>query len=116
LAQTGRANWVCPRLDVLSPQEVGDALPDQLWLVDAHDVTGARESLDLAVRDVPRALRRSGRAPDEPILPAEDDEGGCFDQTKLSARDAEGLPGLRLSLLHDQHPGTKLAIHALALA
>jgi hypothetical protein len=35
------------RLGLRSLKEVGDAFPDELWFVDAHDVTGKR---DLALR------------------------------------------------------------------
>src|SRR5215207_9332039 len=109
--RTGR--WA--RLTLLNLEEVDSALADELRLVDAHDVTGVGEDLDLAARDVPRALRSSGRASDQPVLPAEDDQGGRLDHPKLSARDGERLPGPRLALAHDPHPRTELAIHALAL-
>jgi membrane protein len=71
---------------------------------------------ELAVRNIPRAPRCGGRAADEPILASEDDQGGRLDRPKLAVREVEGLPGLRLALAHDQHPGPELAIHALALA
>jgi hypothetical protein len=37
-------------------QEVGDARSNELRLIYAHDVPGAREDLDFAVRDGPRTL------------------------------------------------------------
>jgi hypothetical protein len=75
---TGCRWWhgVGTRLALLGLQEVGDTFPDELWLVEAHDASCLGEDLDLAVRDVPGALRCGGCAADEPVLLAEDDEGG----------------------------------------
>jgi aryl-alcohol dehydrogenase-like predicted oxidoreductase len=67
-------------------------LPDDVRLVDAHDVTGLGQDLDLTARDGLRALRCSGGASDQAILSAEDDQGWRLDRPQLPARDADRLP------------------------
>lgn len=89
--------------------------PRRLRLVDAHDVTGLGQDLDLTARDGLRALRCSGGAPGQAILSAEDDQGWRFDRPQLPARDADRLPNPCLALPHQPHPGAELVIHALAL-
>jgi hypothetical protein len=60
-------------------QELDDAVADELWLVDAHDVTGAGKDLDLASGDIAAArLAAAVGLPTSPSFPPRNSRVGAW--------------------------------------